>query len=376
MLLKMTTAMQKLPNAKEFTILARISLFDTAMKSVDRQNNYNLLRFVLALLVLFGHSPELIDGNRSRDWLAQTFGSISFGELAVDGFFLLSGYLIAQSWDSQPHAWPFLKKRLLRIFPGFIVSSIICALIVGPLASDPSAYFGSFQVIPFITTLLRLGIPAVPEVFAGTPYPYVNGAMWTIAKEFVCYLFVLVVGVTGTFRKPYLCLAATAIVFLALAFLKVNSYTVPATLRLASFFLCGTCYYLYRRRVPMRGDVAAAVAVVTVAALFSRLGAEFVLASLGGYALLYAAEKRSPLLSHFNRLPDVSYGLYLYGWPTQKLLLWYLPSLSPLGLFALAAPIAIAFGTVSWYLVEKPALRLKGRTLPMRTEQKPEARPL
>jgi len=346
------------------------------MRSVDRQNNYNLLRFVLALLVLFGHSPELIDGNRSRDWLTQTFGSISFGELAVDGFFLLSGYLIAQSWDSQPHAWQFLKKRLLRIFPGFVIASIICALVVGPLAADPSTYFRSFQVLPFVTTLLRLGIPAVPEVFAGTPYPYVNGAMWTIAKEFVCYLFVLSIGITGAFRKPYLCLAATAVVFLGLAWLKLNSYTVPATLRLASFFLCGTCYYLYRRRIPMRGVVAAAVAIITVAALFSRLGAEFVLASLGGYALLYAAGKRSPLLSNFNRLPDVSYGLYLYGWPTQKLLLWYLPSLSPLGLFALAAPIAITFGTASWYLVEKPALRLKGPTLPIHTEQKLEANSL
>lgn len=344
------------------------------MNSLPRQNNFNLLRFILALMVIFGHSPELIDGDRSREWLTRLFGSISLGELAVDGFFLLSGYLIAQSWAAQPQPWPFLKKRLLRIYPGFIVASIVCAFIVGSLASAPQTYFASFQVTPFLIGLALLSVPVVPDVFAGTHYPLVNGAMWTISKEFICYLFILGAGVTGMLRRRHACLILTVGVFAALVWLKLNKLHVPHDLRLASFFLGGACYYLYRDRIGFDGRVAAAAAVVTVISLFSWRASELVLASVGGYALLYAAGRHSPLLSQFNRLPDISYGIYLYGWPVQKLLLWYTPTLTPRGLFAWAAPIAIMLGTASWYLVEKPALRLKGTSVQALQDPRQEPR--
>jgi peptidoglycan/LPS O-acetylase OafA/YrhL len=96
---------------------------------------------------------------------------------------------------------------------------------------------------------------------------------------------------------------------------------------------------------------------------------ELFLASIGGYVILYAAMKRSVLLSCFNRLPDVSYGVYLYGWPIQKLFLWYIPTLSPLMLFALSAPAAVVLGSVSWYLIEKPALRFKPSSFQVQEEQ-------
>jgi peptidoglycan/LPS O-acetylase OafA/YrhL len=107
------------------------------MNTPARQNNFNLVRLLLALLVLLSHAPELIDGNRSQEILTRMFGTLSFGELAVDGFFLLSGYLIMQSWDAQPQAWPFLKKRMLRIYPGFVIATLVCAFAVGPLAAEP-----------------------------------------------------------------------------------------------------------------------------------------------------------------------------------------------------------------------------------------------
>ena len=282
--------------------------------------------------------------------------------MAVDGFFLLSGYLIMQSWDAQPAAWPFLKKRLLRIYPGFIVASLLCAFIVGPLASVPSEYFVAFDTANFMHGVLLLAIPSIPRVFDGTPYAFVNGSMWTISREFMCYLFVLAAGVTGLLRLRHFCLGLTVVVFAALVRFKLNNIPV-VDLRLASFFLSGACYYTYRHSIRFNGRIAAAVTVITVIGLCSWRGAELVLASVGGYALLYCAGKRSALLSRFNRLPDVSYGVYLYGWPTQKLLLWYNPLMSPWALFAAAAPIAILAGAVSWYLIEKPALRFKGPSI-------------
>lgn len=332
------------------------------MGLAQRQNNFNLLRIILALLVIVSHSPELTDGDRHREILTMIFDSVSFGEVAVDGFFLLSGYLIVQSWDSQPHAWSFLKKRILRIYPGFLVASAVCAFIVGPLGAEPQQYFRSFWPGGFVKGCLFLESPVVPDVFQGQPYPTINGAMWTISREFGCYLLVLIAGVTGLLRLRHGWLALATVVYLTFAALKMDA-TVPdlnfRDLRLACLFLNGGCFYLYRSRLVLVGRVAAICLAATLLLMLSEHFAELALSTMGGYALLYAAAKRSEVLSRYNRLPDVSYGVYLYGWPIQKLFLWYHPGISPWTLLVLTVPAVILIASISWYLIEKPALRFK-----------------
>ena len=50
---------------------------------------------------------------------------------------------------------------------------------------------------------------------------------------------------------------------------------------------------------------------------------------------------------------DYSYGLFLYGFPVQQMLLAHWPQLGPLQLFALAAPLALLLAALSWHLIEK-----------------------
>src|SRR4051795_1080255 len=88
---------------------------------IKSQNKFGSLRLIFAFLVIASHSPELVDGNRSRELLTQFFSTISFGELAVDGFFLVSGYLITKSYIESSTSLYYIWKRILRIVPAFAV---------------------------------------------------------------------------------------------------------------------------------------------------------------------------------------------------------------------------------------------------------------
>src|SRR5579863_1616176 len=87
-----------------------------------RNNNFGFLRLLFAALVILSHSSELIDGNRSREILTRIFGTMSFAQLAVDSFFLISGYLITRSWILSESNSEYLIKRVMRIYPGYLVA--------------------------------------------------------------------------------------------------------------------------------------------------------------------------------------------------------------------------------------------------------------
>jgi len=287
------------------------------------------------------------------------FGTVSFGEFAVDAFFILSGYLIVESWMRKPDAPRFLKNRILRIYPGFIAASILCAVIVGPLGANPAKYFANFDCLAFAKNALLLQIPSVPAVFAGWPYAVVNGSLWTISLEFTCYLVVLAAGVSGLLRRRYAWLALSLVVVGAFFIMKAVNFDVPPIYRLAAFFFSGGCLYLYRDMIRMDGRIAFVLFCLLAVAMFSWRGAEPALTTAGSYALIYLATKRSAFLSRFNLLPDISYGIYLYAWPVQKLLIWYVPGISPWALAVAAGFISMLLGYASWRLVEKPMLKFK-----------------
>jgi peptidoglycan/LPS O-acetylase OafA/YrhL len=326
--------------------------------SVPRENNFNMIRLVLACLVIFGHAPELMDGNRSREPLTVLFGTLSLGELAVDGFFVLSGYLISQSWLSRPSVFGFLKNRVLRIYPGFIVCVLLvvfmtlCVIKVG----DPSKFVWS----DFLRGLATLNVKGVPTVFPGTPHPVVNGSLWSIPYEFRCYLLVLFLGLCQVLNNrrfiSLILLGACALHLVHVVGLVHSSWALP--IRCFMCFVFGVFYRCYRDSLPWSGSY------VVFALIFMLLGmcmletAEVSICLFGGYIMIWLAE-RAPVFHAFNKLPDVSYGVYLYAWPINKALLWFWPAVSLGASMVLVLLGSLVVGSLSWYLVEKPALRLK-----------------
>ena len=337
----------------------------------DRNNNFNFLRFFLATLVLLSHSAELIDGNRKREILTQLFGTISFGEMAVDGFFILSGFLILQSWERDPNLFHFIKNRFLRIFPAFIVASLISAFVVGPLGSDTTKYFTQFNLIQYIKSLIFLSTPIVPPTFEGLPYASINGSMWTIAYEFRCYMIVALLGICGFAWRRNFWLVLTLLALLPLlipnilnqiTFRGVSSILFGSSqqfFHLLAFFMAGGCFYLFRNEISFKTSWMFVAAIVLILCFFNIRTTPLAFIILGAYILFWFAFSKFQLLEQFKRYPDISYGFYLYGWPIQKLLIWYIPSLSPWLLFIFAFGFSCFFGLLSWNVVERPFLRRK-----------------
>ena len=340
---------------------------------MQRHNdNVGVLRLVFASLVIIGHAPEMIDGTRVREPLTRVFHTLSLGELSVDAFFLISGYLIADSWIRTRSLQHYLQRRVLRIYPAFMVSYLFCCLCLAPLVGgSPGQHM--------LGTVLRLAIlqspPNYPGELIGIPHANLNGSMWTIAYEFRCYLLVAALGMAGLLEQRRLVLAITGLGLAALVIATYDALRAPldalgshrsvlytvgspwSTIRLTTAFLAGTCFYLYRDWLFQYLNWASAffLAVVGAAQLFHDPHfAEVSLIVFGGAALFWLAFKANigPIQA-INDEWDISYGVYLYGWPIATAIRYFNRGISPSALAALTLPLALICGTASWWGLEK-----------------------
>ena len=339
----------------------------------DRQNNFNILRLFFAALVIVSHSPVLVNGDRSGEILTMIFGTLTAGDVAVDGFFLISGYLITQSFLGTPAIGLYLKKRFARIFPGYAVAFLLCALVVAPFVGGVGVWSlgGIGKLLTQMATLLP---PKVAGVFPGLPQPSLNGSLWTIRFEFECYLAVAALGVTGLLRPRFWpALAATAAILLGVGIAgavpgghQIHEPFLPTLAKDTRFFMIfavGAVFYLFRDRIKLTAIGAVASTILLIPAMFSWHMAEAAVAVFGGYLIFWFAFKVPPIhLGRLTRADDISYGVYLYGWPAQTVIIWNFRTINPWLLSALALSIAAILGYASWRIVEKPALRLaRGR---------------
>jgi len=346
---------------------------DETTDKPERRNAFGAFRLLFASLVIVSHTPQMLDGDFSREPLHRLFGTIDFGQLAVDGFFLISGYLITASFISGPKT--YIVKRVLRIYPAFVICYLLCLLLVAPLGGFDLGSLHLKDWAKLAAGLVILKSPVVNGVFPGLHYPALNGSMWTIAYEFRCYIMAALLGLIGFYRHRWWLAALTALIILSnfLFLFPIGDQVIhiarptnallgepePA-IRLTGAFLMGACFRVFNMRY--RGWVALACGAVMVAALFVPALASPALIILGGYVMFWAAFNLTwrPLRT-LNAKDDISYGLYLYAWPAAMLLIWYWRDIPiwTLGFLTLAASAAL--GAISWWLIEKPSLSLKSK---------------
>ncbi|MDP9046477.1 MAG: acyltransferase [Pseudomonadota bacterium] len=335
-------------------------------------NNFDIIRFGFASLVILSHSYPLATGTEIDEPLMRlSGGQMTLGTLSVYGFFMISGYLIAQSWARKPQITSFLSKRVRRIYPGFLVASTLCAFVVAPIFSETGG--GAFTpafALDFAAHALRLIFLQPFAAFPGNPSPGpVNGSLWSIPFEFWCYVGLMVVGLLGGLKRPTWLAAALPLLMLAafvVAFrdLRIGGKWLGAIFgypvfwsRLLPYFVAGMLFQSCGARIRYSafGAWVAAASLAVACAIPYALG--FVLPLAGAYLILWLAFLPTTHASRFARHGDYSYGIYLYAFPIQQMLAHWSGTHAPWLLFAMAWPATIVAGALSWHLVEHRFIR-------------------
>src|SRR5262245_34945963 len=340
---------------------ARLSLGDVYDR---RRNNFDALRFGLATAVIWSHCYAL--AGRPMDPVFRLTGQIDAGSLAVEAFFILSGFLITQSWDGDPHVRDFTVKRALRLVPALLAALVFGAFVVGPLASRAplATYVSSFDTWAHFGSIALHRYLASPLLFANNPVPnQLNASLWSLRYEILCYGIVALLGSVGARWT----VASALLLAAGVAGEALTSWTgvgtgVPAMLaRLTACFFGGSLLYALRRRVPF-SSLLALVAFLTLAAGAMLGGFRLLFPIAGSYLLLFIACWPAVPLQRFGRYGDFSYGLYVFAYPIQQSIVqWAGAFISMPAFFALAFAPSLTLAVLSWHLIEKRALARKPR---------------
>jgi peptidoglycan/LPS O-acetylase OafA/YrhL len=346
---------------------------------VERHNNFDALRLIAAISVIFSHAFLIGEGRQDNEplmWL--TGGQTILGVVGVFVFFTISGFLITQSFVATRSAPRFALKRVLRIYPGLGVCLLLSGFVLGPAVTSLPlrSYFGDSGTYAYVVSNFTMVNPtrSLPGVWftkwdAGG---VVDGPLWTLPCEVAMYVMVLVLGLCRAldlrFIVPLIVLGMVGIWFDTAS----SEYFSGSALWLLSFFASGMALYCLRDSgfVNGRGALLACVGLV----LSGPIHAFILLFPLfGSYLIIYLAFARWWKPFPAARYGDLSYGLYIYGWPVEQLLVGlHGGAMNWLPLFAEALPITALLAFLSWHLIEKRALRFKPKS-PRRTPATLEA---
>lgn len=330
--------------------------------AAGRDNNFNLLRMLAAAGVLVSHAYPISLGAGADEPLARYLDGMSLGSVSVLVFFSISGFFITKSFVFSTSWKRFLAARVLRLFPALFVVLVVTVLVAGFFltAADRTTFW---QAAPGYMlrnlTLFKLDY-SLPGIFEGNPYgTAINGSLWTLFYEVVCYAGVFVAGLLGILRRPRLfafCLSLAVVLFLVMPYLPVHS-RFQTLARLALPFAIGAGFFLWRNLIPLSPLLAAGLGLLA----WALHGTEafrpvFVLAL--SYAVFVLGYWPGAWLRLYNRLGDYSYGIYIYAFPVQQLVASSGVS-DPLVNMAVALPVTLACAVLSWHLVERVALDLK-----------------
>jgi peptidoglycan/LPS O-acetylase OafA/YrhL len=340
-----------------------------------RGNGFTFLRLVLALCVLYAHSFAF--GPVTEPLWRLSNGTLAISGIAVDGFFVISGFLVWRSMLASASPWTYLAKRGLRLLPALVTVTVLSVLMGAVLTSlGPAEYWTHPQLWYFLSNpfwMLRGGVDFnLPGLFTEHPVHAVNVSLWTIPYEIFFYLLLLLAFLVPRNAKVLVPLLGM-VYLLAFTIIQLDvSYIFPHTsfeldriARLSPFFVGGAII----AQVSAERWFAKPWVFLSTLTVLILATALFDPSDAFWYILLPPLVIGCAFLPFWAntgsfRITDISYGVYLAGWPVQQLMFSTF-GLTDWSMFAASLVVTCGYGLLSWRLVEAPALALK-RALPDR----------
>lgn len=340
---------------------------ESGVKIRDGHDNYfTPLRLIFALLVVLGHAFVIV----LRDPMNEpvVFFDYTFSYLAVNLFFIASGFLVTKSMLYRGDGPSFAGARLLRIYPALIIHVLFVMFIIGPLGTSvpwrefvthPDVLKQPLLVLTFIETNM-----VMPGMFSGNGEPDASVPLWTLRYEMLCYIATLLIFSLGLMRKKWMVLAQFVlpsiiwIVGQSIGLFETLPSTFENMTRFGIAYGLGATLYAYRDRIRFNWTGLAfsfALCWLFQATQALEIGINMILA----WIVMTVAFARLPKFRALQTMDDISYGVYIYHWAVMQLLMHWIPSLSVIELFALALPITVALAWLSWTYIEKPMLSKK-----------------
>lgn len=330
------------------------------MEKNNHKNNFDFLRISAALSVLYSHHFALT-GQVEPSFL----GFTSLGGGAVIIFFVISGYLTAGSLFNDSNAFRFLLKRFLRIWPGLFFVILISIFLIGPVATklNLKEYFSSPVLLWYAKNILLKINYVLPGVFENNPYPNaVNGSLWSIPLEVKCYLILAFLGFIGVAKNKWIFLFF--IFSYIFWFFSKNGVDFGGEFdlnrQMIAYFFSGVALAILRPYWEKHSWwVIFFMTLLTV--ILIKIQWIFTAAFLAlPFLIVFFGCKGMPILIGFGKFGDPSYGIYLYAFPIQQLMIFYFyENYGFVGTLIFSVIITVFVAYASWHIIEKNAIKLK-----------------
>lgn len=326
------------------------------LSEVVQKRNHNLafMQFVAAVLVILSHAHPLARGE--KDILVRlTGGTLSLGVVAVGFFFLTGGFYIAKSMEQKKIAATFFKARILRIFPPLIFV-VVCSVIMGSFLTEYtlSEYWTLAETWKYLGNGILVLQHNLPGVFLNNPYnSTVNGSLWTLPVEFLCYIACFFVYKMKLFSNKFW--ISAPFVFGAVVGYEIllDIPTLNAMVKPCLLFYIGMAFYIYRDKITLTA-LGNGIAVAAFLVLVILGWGDLAMIAAFPYVIMYMVFGMPQCGEKPAALGKYSYGIYLCAFPIQQCVAVY--SDNPYVNLATAVLLATAGGVLIYKFIECPIM--------------------
>jgi peptidoglycan/LPS O-acetylase OafA/YrhL len=327
------------------------------------RNNFDILRLILSLTVVIVHLADLSQIDELK-----SFSSYFSSVIAVDSFFIVSGFLIFMSFDKSSSLIDYFLKRVRRIFPAYSSVIIISSIFLYFVSTKSFNEYFSLEFIRYVIfNLFTLNFvqPTLSGVFENNHLQAVNGALWTIKIEIMFYILVPLIGYISVKRKKifiYLIIYIVAILYSLIMIWLFNNTNNEIFLKLEkqipsqlAFFISGALIYHFYKEFKTKIILIFTISII-VLYIHHNITNIYPLypISLAVFIISFATQLK--YLGNLSKFGDLSFGIYIWHFPIIQIFInYHLFNNLYFGL-TIFILILLSIALISWHFIEKPFL--------------------